>query len=276
MGLARGRSNIGSHGAGCIGCAKVSTRSGDRLNRHGVWMAAVLSCGDGAALSHESAGALLGIRADPGRIEVSTRTDRRRPGIVIHRRADLAVTRHHGIPVTPPIFTLVDLGARLPRDELEAAINAADKRDLVDPDTLRSALEKMSRRPGLRMLRETLDRRTFTLTDSGLERRFLPIARRVGLPLPETGQIVNGYKVDFYWPDLGLVVETDGLQYHRTPAQQVKDRLRDQAHTAAGLTPLRFTRAQVRYEPGHVEETLAAVAHRLLRRADSWQTPLGE
>jgi hypothetical protein len=46
----------------------------------------------------------------------------------------------------------------------------------------------------------------------------------------------------------------------RTPAQQACDRLRDQAHTAAGLTPLRFTHAQVRYEPDHVMNVLAAVA----------------
>jgi len=47
-------------------------------------------------------------------------------------------------------------------------------------------------------------------------------------------------------PELGLVVETDGLRYHRTPAQQARDRRRDQLHTAAGLTTLRFTHAQVR------------------------------
>ena len=99
-----------------------------------------------------------------------------------------------------------------------------------------------------------LDRRTFRLTDSELERRFLPLARAAGLPVPLTRQRVNGFEVDFFWPDLGLVVETDGLRYHRTPAQQARDRLRDQAHTAAGLTPLRFTHAQVRFEPGHVRE----------------------
>ena len=76
---------------------------------------------------------------------------------------------------------------------------------------------------------------------------------------------VNGFKVDFYWPELGLVVETDGLRYHRTPAEQAADRLRDQTHTAAGLTPLRFTRAQVRYEPAHVEAVLDKVARRLRR-----------
>jgi very-short-patch-repair endonuclease len=76
---------------------------------------------------------------------------------------------------------------------------------------------------------------------------------------------VNGYRVDFYWPALGLVVETDGLRYHRTPAQQARDRLRDQAHTAAGLTQLRFTHAQVAYQPNHVVATLSAVAARLRR-----------
>jgi very-short-patch-repair endonuclease len=74
---------------------------------------------------------------------------------------------------------------------------------------------------------------------------------------------VSGFRVDFHWPELGLVVETDGLRYHRTPAQQAKDRLRDQAHAAAGLVSLRFTRAQVRFEPDYVQATLAAVARRL-------------
>ena len=110
------------------------------------------------------------------------------------------------------------------------------------------------------MLRKLLDRQTFTLTDSALERLFLPIARRAGLPPPLTGQLVNGYKVDFYRPALALVVETDGLRYHRTPAQQARDRLRDQAHLAAGLRPLRFTHGQVKFEPAYVQTVLAAVA----------------
>ena len=69
--------------------------------------------------------------------------------------------------------------------------------------------------------------------------------------------------MDFFWPELGLVVETDGLRYHRTPAQQARDRVRDQAHAAAGLTPLRFTHAQVAFEPEHVQATLNAVVRRL-------------
>jgi hypothetical protein len=232
-------------------------------------MAAVLRCGPRALLSHESAAAAWGIRGQPpGPIEVSISRDGTRsvPGLRIHRRRGLSEVEasiHRGIPVTSPILTLVDLGARLPTGELEAAVNEADKLDLVDPERLRAELKEMVRRPGIGPLRRLLDRDTFVLTDSELERRFLPIVEAAGLPPPLTGQRVNGFKVDFSWPELGLVVETDGLRYHRTAAQQARDRRRDQVHSAAGLIPLRFTHAQVRFEPDHVRRTLAAVAVRL-------------
>jgi very-short-patch-repair endonuclease len=240
-----------------------------QLGGYGRWMAAVLSCGPNAVLSHESAAALWEIgtkRLVPIEVSVPAEVVRDRPGIVVHRRervtADDTTTRR-GIPVTTPVCTLIDLASRVSRNRLENAINQADKHGLIDPDALRSALESRARRHGVVALRETLDQRTFTLTDSELERRFLPLARQAGLPRPQTGRYVNGFKVDFYWPDLGLVVETDGLRYHRTPAQQARDRVRDQAHVAAGLTPLRFTHAQVRFEPDHVRVTLATVARRL-------------
>jgi very-short-patch-repair endonuclease len=203
----------------------------------------------------------------PGLVDVSLplHLARCRPGIRAHRR--ITVLADHldfrdRIPVTDIACTLVDLSARVHRSTLERAVNEADKLDLIDPEALRAALEGFAPQPGVRGLRELLDRRTFRLTDSELERRLLTIARRVGLGLPETGVWVNGFKVDFYWPALKLVVETDGLRYHRTPAQQERDRVRDQAHMAAGLTPLRFTHAQVRFEPGHVETTLHDVARR--------------
>jgi len=101
-------------------------------------------------------------------------------GSRVHRRAKLCgedITHRFGIPVTTPILTLVDLAAVLRRDHLEAAINEADKRSLA----LRSALDELPGLPGLAALRDTLDRRTFTLTDSELERRFLqPTTGRAG------------------------------------------------------------------------------------------------
>jgi very-short-patch-repair endonuclease len=240
-----------------------------QLTRRGRWMAAVLACGPGSALSHDSCGALLGICAERrGQIHVSVPNGRRprHPGIVVHRRSGLEpseVTHVDGIPVTRPVTTLIDLATCLPLDALEAAINTADRLHVIDPEALREAIDQRARTRGVSVLRETLDPRTFSLTDSQLERRFLPLARRAGLPAPLTQQWLNGYRVDFHWPDLGLVVETDGLRYHRTPAQQTVDRERDQVHTAAGLVPLRFTHAQIRYEPDRVQHTLRAVAARI-------------
>jgi very-short-patch-repair endonuclease len=240
------------------------------VTRYGRWMAAVLTCGPEAVLSDFDAGALFCIRPkSSGAIHVSIPARRRvrdRPGIRVHRRVQLAgddVTRHHGIPVTSPVRTLIDLSTQLSPNQVERAVGEADKLGLVDLEALRGVLDGRPAQRGVRTLRKLLDRRTFVLTDTELEQRFLPIVRRAGLPKPHTRFRVNGFKVDFYWPELGLVVETDGLRYHRTPAQQATDRVRDQAHAAAGLTPLRFTHAQVAYEAHHVEGTLRAVARRL-------------
>jgi very-short-patch-repair endonuclease len=231
-------------------------------------MAAVLACGPGTALSHDAAGEVLGIRRRrAGLIDVTVPAGarRERPGVRVHR-AQLPhtdITRRHGIPVTSVIRTLIDLAHALTPVEVEAAVNEADKLGLIDPERLRRALDSREGQRGVAALRELLDRQTLTLTDTELERRFLPIARKAGLPRPQTQCRVNGFRVDFFWPDLGLVVETDGLRYHRTPAQQAKDRLRDQTHTAAGLTPLRFTHGQVVYGTESVEGTLIAVVERL-------------
>lgn len=205
-------------------------------------------------------------------VEVTVRSasPRRQPDLKVRRRptlADAHVTEREGIPVTGLVQTLVDLAAVHKRPAVERAVNEADRLELIDPPTLRRALEVHRWEPGVRPLRAMLDRRTFRLTRSDLESIFLPLCAAVGLPVPLTKQWVNGFEVDFFWPDLRFVVETDGLQYHRTPAEQARDRLRDQAHTAAGMTNLRFTHEQVKYEPEHVRAVLAPTAVRVMAEA---------
>jgi len=170
------------------------------------------------------------------------------------------------IPVTCPARTLLDLATELEPAALERAVNEADKRDLIDPDNLRATLDRYAGEPGVRPLRTLLDKHTFRLSDSELEVLFRPIAAEAGLPPPSTKAIVNGFAVDFFWPNLGLVVETDGLRYHRTASSQARDRLRDQVHAAAGLTTLRFTHRQVKYEPSHVRRILHATVGRTSER----------
>lgn len=232
-------------------------------------MAAVLACGDRAALSHRSAAALWGIGTERGgQIDVSVRrrSAPRRRGIRARSRLSLPeadVVRHDGIPVTNVVRTLLDIASERETRILERMINEADKRDLIDPETLRDEIEKLAGAPGVRPLRALLDRSTFRLSDSELEVSFRSIATSAGLPMPLTKAWVNGFEVDFFWPELGLVVETDGLHYHRTPSAQARDRLRDQTHTAAGMTCLRFTHRQVKFEASSVREVLSQTARRL-------------
>lgn len=167
--------------------------------------------------------------------------------------------------MTKPVRTAIDLATRLGPSRLERMINEADRLGLFSPEGLLAALDDYPGIRGVGPLRSILGERIFRLTDSELERRFLRIVEKARLPYPLTQQDVGGFRVDFFWPDLGLVVETDGLTYHRTPSQQARDRVRDQTHLAAGLTPLRFTHAQVRYESDHVAETLASLMSRLER-----------
>ena len=120
--------------------------------------------------------------------------------------------------------------------------------------------------PGVKTLRTMLDRHTFRLTDSDLEIFFRPLALAAGLPVPLTKQWVLGYEVDFCFPDHDLIVETDGLRYHRTPAQQARAAKRDQTHTAAGLRVLRFTHWQIAHAADEVTDVLRRTRLHLLRR----------
>jgi len=234
-------------------------------------MAAVLICGEGALLSHASAAALWGIGPEgTGPVDVSIRRYGAvsRPGIRARIRPRLPerdVTERHGIPVTKPVRTLIDQATELTPNRLERMVNEADKHDVIDPEALRAALEDYAGERGVKPLRTLLDRLTFRLSDTDLEVLFRPIAAKAGLPVPLTKKMVNDFEVDFYWPDLGLVVETDGWRYHRTPSAQARDARRDQSHTASGLTPLRFSHYQVAHEPQYVIRILTRTVANLRR-----------
>ncbi len=237
-------------------------------------MAAVLAGGEGAALSHGSAAALWEVGVErSGIIDVSVRRrcELRGPGLRFRGRPTLAVRdimTRDDIPLTSPARTLVDLATELSSIALERAINNADKRDLIDPEMLREELHRFRGEPGVRPLRQLLDRLSFRLSDSDLEIYFRRIVAAASLPMPLSKQIVNRFEVDFFWPKLGLVVETDGLRYHRTSSTQLRDARRDRAHVMAGMTPLRFTHYEVRYEPHRVQASLhktIAMLHRRIR-----------
>jgi very-short-patch-repair endonuclease len=215
------------------------------LRVEGRWLAAVRACGEGAALSHPSAAALWDMRAIPSgpiHISVPTTAGRRgREGIAIHRSSTLSrpnqVTVRNQIPVTTAARTLSDLRRILPRGQYMAALGRAARQGL-DTGPHRYPDDPES---------------------SELERRMLALCRRHSLPLPLTQQIIGPYTVDFLWPPVNLIVETDGWEAHRTRTAFESDRSRDAWLTAQGYRVLRFTWYQLTEEGPKVARTVRRI-----------------
>lgn len=234
------------------------------LTQEGKWMAAVLACGECAALSHDSAAELWRLirRMPTVPVHVSVLDgSRSRDGIRVHRPQALNATTHKRIRVTTPAQTLIDLAHTWPQADLEQAIGEADLRRLVGLKALRTAATGAGKSGAA--LRRVIDRVTFRVTQSELEREFLRLLARAGLPLPESQKRFGKYRVDFYWPDQQLVVECDGGNFHRTPAQQTADRKRDQEHIRNGRIPMRITHGQVFHDATGTAALLAEVVTQL-------------
>jgi very-short-patch-repair endonuclease len=206
-------------------------------------MAASLACGEGAAISHRSAAELWGLlKPNGGPVEVSVPGDggrARRFGIRLHRRASLppeCITRRHGIPVTTPVQTIVDLRAAVPEWELRRAIRQADVLRLPLGEEIRP------------------DR-----TRSDLERDFLRIRKRWQLPCPEVNVRVGPHLVDFLWRERRLAVETDGYGYHRGRQAFRDDRRRDLDLRGRGFEVVRLSEEQISDEPEQVAKILGKV-----------------
>jgi very-short-patch-repair endonuclease len=211
------------------------------LSQQGKWMAAVLACGAGAVLSHRSAAELWELLpASTGPIHVSVpassggRSSRHR--LRIHRSSLPAgdTTIRGRIPVTTPARTIADLKRSVPAVTVRKAIREAEFRglDLGDTDT--------------------------DHTRSELERAFLLLCRRHGLPAPEVNVRVGRFTVDFLWRAQRLAVETDGYRAHRGRQAFEDDRERELALGVRGIRLRRFSDRQVDSQPARVARAVRA------------------
>jgi hypothetical protein len=229
--------------------------------------AAVLALGDEAYLSHHTAGDAFQFRpTSSGTIHVTVRGRagrRRRRGIQVHRPhmlADDEVTTLRGLPITTPARTLLDLAAAGLRDRpLEAALDEAERRKLVDFAELHALLARYPKRPGTRPLRAQLARyRGPADTRSELEHLVNELCDAHHLPPPLVNNVIEGRVRDFYWPHCGLVVEADSYRWHRSPSALNDDRERDVELTLAGYRVLRFTYEQVTRRADYVVRAIRA------------------
>ena len=239
----------------------VFSLGGAELDRFARWLAAVLACGDGAVLSHRSAAALWGLLAEPrGPVHVTVpgRWNSRRHGIVVHatRALPAAETRRiRRIPATSVERTLIDLAADR---EIERAVEQAYAHKLIGRTRIKEALARASGRKGTRELRLLIARCSdqLPMTRSELERRFLRLIEREGLPKPIVNRHHATHRVDFAWPEHGLVVETDGRATHDNPYAFHQDHARDLDLELADLHVIRLSWWQVRDEPARVAALL--------------------
>jgi predicted transcriptional regulator of viral defense system len=241
------------------------------VSMKGRWLAAVLSCGPGAVLSHSSAASLWGFqRTDRAEIDVTVERSvgRSRPGITAHvvrrlDRADRALT--HGVPCTTVARTLLDLADVLTLHRLERACERAEMLQLFDAREVEGVLSRAAGRRGASKLRAIVEEGAVgaSTTESELEERFLELCSAAGLPRPRVNAWVNfrdgAVKVDFLWPAEKLIVEADGRQVHGTRRAFETDRRRDQRLMLAGYRVVRCTWRQLTEQPQGLVATISSL-----------------
>jgi very-short-patch-repair endonuclease len=178
--------------------------------------------------------------------EVTAPTERRIPGITTHRnRTPIEATVWRGIPVTTPARTLVDLASVLAVSDLARACHEAGIRFGTAPGEVEAMLDG---RRGAKKLRRVL-RGDVHVSLSALERRFLALMRREGLPLPVANRPAGGRYVDFRWVEKRLTVEVDGYRYHGSRHAWERDRRREREAYARGDDFRRYTYGDVYEDP---------------------------
>jgi hypothetical protein len=228
---------------------------------HGRVLAEVLSAGPCAVVSHRTAAVLSGLEG--ARV--------RRPGIRVHESLDLpdpTATVRDAIPVTGIARTLLDIGAVVPFERVDQAIDDGLRRHLTDWPTLWETLITYARRGrrGAGPLRAVLDERfgERVVPDSWMERCFLRVLADTGLPLPEPQyELRDGAdrfvgRLDFAYVTERVAIELDSVAHHDGRRALTEDDRRQNRITLLGWLVLRFTWRDLVERPDRVCADVAA------------------
>jgi hypothetical protein len=169
---------------------------------------------------------------DTGRVHVLDTGARMRPTakLMVHQRVGAPLRRVDGRLVTAPAWTAVEVARTQWRPRALATLDGALRSETCDRAELTAAVEEQKGRRGIVKVRELLP-----LADSRAESIMESEARMVmidgGLPLPELQYEIADlggrlWRVDFAWPDRGVVAEYDSIAWHSDPAAMLRDRVR--------------------------------------------------
>jgi len=230
------------------------------LPLEGTFLAAVKACGADAVLSHFAAAVLWGLLAWDFRLpEVTAPTPRVHPGIRTHRSADVERVFRKGIPVTPPLRTLIDLSTIVDDRALRRAVNEALNQRLIKPHEI-----IVTHRRGAKRLRAMLA--TAAPTRNEFEDAVLAVLD--GLPRPEVNERDGRYVPDFTWPAHQLILEADGKQFHGHILARADDKTRQALFEREGWQVERLTWEQLTREPARTRARIARALEERAREKD--------
>lgn len=212
----------------------------------GRWYAALLATRPSPALSHLSSLAARGLAKERGAVHVTVPGPARRlSGVIVHRSRTLTpadIERLDDLPLTALPRTLLDVAATEPGDVLAEAIDAADRRELLDCQAIAAVMARTPGHHGIGPMRAALlDYLPTDGTNEGLERDFQLFLAEEGFPPPLWNVLVCGLLVDCWWPEHRLVVELDSRDFHSHWEAAERDRGRDATLFRAGIASLRVT-----------------------------------
>jgi hypothetical protein len=168
--------------------------------------------------------------------------------------------------------TFLDLAACVSASRLDRAVERAEELQLFDLKAMDALLRRAGGHPGVGRLRRALAiyRDEPAFLRSRLERRFLDLVRRAGLPAPSMGFNEVGYELDAYWPEERFVVELDVYETHGGRAAFEADRLRQENLKLIGIEMIRVTGPRLAREPKAVVERVARLLAQRRRGTIQW------
>lgn len=247
------------------GVYRVGHRAPSALARYA---AAVLACGEGAALGGEAAAWVLGLtRGQPPAPEIVVAKDRRVRGVTVHRARALLeddVRIWQGIRVTTVARLLVDLAPCTPLSALARIHHEARARFNVRPEAIEAVLARRPTTTNAATLLAVI-RGDAPVLLSRLERGFRSFLDENGLPIPAFNRPQGAHFVDCRWRAHRLTVELDSFRFHNDRRTWERDRQRDRDALDRGDRIRRFTWRDVfedqRHMLGQLERLLAPPRH---------------
>jgi very-short-patch-repair endonuclease len=218
------------------------------------WMAATLTT-PASALSHAAAAAAWGFRSYKPPFQIVTRPGsggpRRLDGVLVCRSRTLTgnTSTYDGIPITTPERTLIDLAAQLDARAIARAIREACRLQRTTPSELFVALARHRGRRGTRRLYAAVSRYAglpLQRTKSDAEALALALLRDAGRSPELVNVRLAGEEADLIWPELRLIVELDGPQFHLDASEDLR---KQRTWEAAGWTVRRLPTDDVYLHP---------------------------